>query len=232
MKAAGVSYTVGREGIDNYNESLAGRQDLLPGRHQFVYAVSAEGANSPLPYVVPQEKVARTGTGDGHFQSYCFRLCLTEVPDNSLPIEQPAGYNPSRFELVRRYLESGKGSLSLRDFLGIVKIPNGKADINSTGPVSTGLLGASWEYPDASYERRRQIWNEHLTWAHGLMYFLGNDPSIPEPLRTEARHWKLPKRRVPRYRALAQPAVHPRRPADAGGIRFNPTRSSGVSAEV
>ena len=197
MKAAGVSYTVGREGVDKYNESLAGRQDLLPGRHQFVHPVLAGGVNSPLPYVVPQEKVTPTGAGDGRFQSYCFRLCLTEVPGNSLPIEQPAGYNRSRFELVRRYLESGKGALSLRDFTGIVKIPSGKADINSTGPVSTDLLGASWEYPAASYERRRQIWNEHLTWAQGLMYFLGNDESVPEPLRTEARHWKLPKDEFP-----------------------------------
>jgi hypothetical protein len=107
MKAAGVSYTVGREGMDKYNESLAGRQDLLPGRHQFVHPVLANRVNSPLPYVVPQEKVAPTGIGDGRFQSYCFRLCLTDVPGNSLHIEQPAGYNPSRFELVRRYLESG-----------------------------------------------------------------------------------------------------------------------------
>jgi hypothetical protein len=63
--------------------------------------------------------------------------------------------------------------------------------------VSTDLLGASWEYPEASYERRKQIWNEHLTWAQGLMYFLGNDASVPESLRTEARHWKLPKDEFP-----------------------------------
>jgi hypothetical protein len=199
MKAAGASYTVGREGVERYNESLAGRQDLLPGRHQFVHPVLATVApgSEPLPYVVPQEKVAPTGAGDGRFQSYCFRLCLTEVPANSLPIEQPAGYKQSRFELVRRYLESGKGALSLRDFIGLVKIPNGKADINSTGPVSTDLLGASWEYPEASYERRKQIWADHLTWAQGLMYFLANDPSVPEPLRTEARRWKLPKDEFP-----------------------------------
>ena len=130
------------------------------------------------------------------FQSYCFRLCLTEVPENSLPIA-PAGYHPARFELVRRYLESGKDALGLRDFLGVVRIPNGKADINSTGPVSTDLLGASWEYPEASYERRKQIWDEHLTWAQGLMYFLGNDASVPQKIRVEARHWNLPKDEFP-----------------------------------
>ncbi len=202
MKAAGVSYTVGREGVEKYNESLAGRQDLLPGRHQFVYPVIGTSLSPTenarlLPYLVPQEKVAPTGSGDGHFQSYCFRLCLTEVPGNSLPIQPPSGYSPSRFEMVRRYIESGKGALGLRDFIGIVKIPNGKADINSTGPVSTDLLGASWEYPEATYERRKQIWDEHLTWAQGLLYFLQNDGSVPEQLRSEARHWNLPKDEFP-----------------------------------
>ena len=202
MKAAGVAYTVGREGRQKYGEWLAGRQDLLPGRHQFAFPVSAERmkggpANALLPYVMPQEKVVPTGEGDGHFQSYCFRLCLTDNPGNRLAVEKPAGYDPASYELARRYLESGKDALSLRDFLGIVRIPNGKADVNSTGPVSTNLLGASWEYPEASYERRKQIWDEHLTWAQGLIYFLQNDASVPEAMRTEVRRWGLPNDEFP-----------------------------------
>ncbi len=78
MKAAGVSYTVGREGRTKYDESLAGRQDFLPGRHQFRHPVSADSAVGLLPWVVPQEDVAQVGAADGKFQSYCFRLCLTD----------------------------------------------------------------------------------------------------------------------------------------------------------
>lgn len=195
MKAAGVSYVVGREGAGTYGESLAGRQDLLPGRHQFSFAVSAAGPGGKglLPGVMPQEQVASTGQGDGHFQSYCFRLCLTEQESNRLPIMRPDNYQRERYELVRRYLQSANGALSLRDFLGISPIPNDKADINSTGPVSTDLLGASWEYPEASYRRRKQIWDDHLSWAHGLLYFLGNDSSVPEAIRQAALVWGLPK---------------------------------------
>ena len=195
MKAAGVSYVVGREGASRYGESLAGRQDLLPGRHQFSFAVSAAapGGKGLLPGLVPQEQVASTGQGDGHFQSYCFRLCLTNQEANRLPITRPVDYRPERYELARRYLQSANGALGLRDFLGISPIPNGKADINSTGPVSTDLPGASWEYPEASYGRRKQIWDEHLSWAHGLLYFLGNDPSVPEVIRQAALAWGLPK---------------------------------------
>ena len=199
MKAAGVSYVVGREGVNQYGESLAGRQDLLPGRHQFSFPVSAEGPNGGglLPQVIPQNQVVPTGQGDGHFQSYCFRLCLTRQESNRLPIMRPDHYRPERYELARRYLQSANGALGLRDFLGISPIPNDKADINSTGPVSTDLLGASWEYPEASYERRKQIWDEHLSWAQGLLYFLGNDSSVPETIRHAAIAWGLPKDEFP-----------------------------------
>jgi hypothetical protein len=198
MKAAGVSYVVGREGQERYGESLAGRQDILPGRHQFSFPVSAESPHGGLlPLIVPQDKVAQIGQGDGRFQSYCFRLCLTNNPANSLPVERPDGYDPARYTLARRYLEAAKGALSLKDFLGIVPIPNGKADVNSTGPVSTDLLGASWRYPDATYEQRQQIWDEHLTWAQGLIYFLQNDPGVPDRIRAEMRIWGLPKDEFP-----------------------------------
>lgn len=194
MKMAGVSYVVGREGRNRYGESLAGRQDILPGHHQFRFTVSAEGSTGQLlPLVVPDEEVAQIGEGDGRFQSYCFRLCMTDNPADRLPVEMPKGYDPARYALARSHLESAKGALSLEDFLGIDPIPNGKSDINSTGPVSTDLLGASWAYPEASYTQRKQIWQEHLSWAEGLIYFLQNDPSVPETIRAQILKWGLPK---------------------------------------
>ncbi|MGI8746239.1 MAG: FAD-dependent oxidoreductase [Bryobacteraceae bacterium] len=198
MKAAGVSYAVGREGRSRYGESLAGRQDFLPGSHQFHFPVLSRGSDGQLLQgVIAQEKSGQLGEGDGKFQSYCFRLCLTNVPDNRLPIEPPPGYSASRYQLVKNYLASGKGDLALHDFMGLSPLPNGKADVNSNGPVSTDLLGASWEYPDAGQARRRQIWNEHLHWAQGLVYFLQHDESVPPALRAEALNWGLPKDEFP-----------------------------------
>jgi hypothetical protein len=81
----------------------------------------------------------------------------------------------------------------LQNPLGFNLIQNGKTDINALGPISTNLLGASWEYPDASYERRQEIWDEHLSWTKGLLYFLWNDPSVPEPLQTWLKQWGLAK---------------------------------------
>jgi hypothetical protein len=92
MKAAGVSYAVGRDSRALYRESLAGRQDFLTGGHQFRVEVAALGDDGKLlPYVQPQETLEDTGQGGKKFQSYCFRICLTCTPANRLPLPKPKG---------------------------------------------------------------------------------------------------------------------------------------------
>ena len=193
MKAAEVSYSVGREGRANYGETLAGRGELLPGHHQFPegVAISPWHDGKLLPWIVPQDKIAPVGEGDGKFQSYCFRLCLTRNAANQLPITKPADYKSSDFELLRRYFIAAGDKAKLP--MGIGRLPNDKCDMNSQGPVSTNLLGAAWEYPDATPSRRREIWKLHLDWAHGVLWFLQNDPSVPAGKQATARQWALCK---------------------------------------
>jgi hypothetical protein len=81
--------------------------------------------------------------------------------------------------------------------MSISVLPNDKTDINSGGAVSTNLPGANWDYPEASYESRREIWQEHLSWAQGLLYFLGNDPDVTLALRAEMNQWGLAKDEFP-----------------------------------
>jgi hypothetical protein len=242
MKAAGVPYDVGRESRTRYGESLAGRQDFLPGAHQFRAAVSPFRPDGKLlPYIQPQETLEATGERSRKFQSYCFRICLTRNPANRLPLPRPEAYDPLRFGLVRAYLDALGGSARLQDFLGISVLPNDKTDINSGGPVSTNLPGAGWDYPEASYERRQEIWREHLTWAQGLLYFLANDPAVPERIRewpdgaraNPRRHAPLgiSQRRVPGYRPLAASALHPGGAAYVRRVRADAARSPGASAQ-
>ncbi len=195
MKAAGVSYTVGREGRDRYDESLAGRCELLPMHHQFRAAVSPWLDGKLLPHITPQEKLVPVGVGDGKIQGYCFRLCLTNRPENRLPIPRPETYDPARYELLRRYIEALTKDRegAVHRLLGIGPIPNGKCDVNSGGAVSSNLLGANQEYPEASPQRRAQIWEEHRSWVHGFLYFLQNDPAVPEKVRETYRPWGLCK---------------------------------------
>lgn len=193
LKAAGVSYAIGREDRQKYGESLAGRQDILPGNHQLRVPTSPSGEDGKLlPYLVRQEEVAQLGEGDGRIQAYCFRLCLTKDPANRLPLPRPPDYEQAPLGLVKNYLKALGPNARIGDFLGISMLPNQKTDINAS-VVSTNLVGASWEYPEATYERRREIWNEHLLYAQSLLYFLGNDRSVPAHIREEMQQWGLAK---------------------------------------
>ena len=51
----------------------------------------------------------------------------------------------------------------------------------------------NYDYPEASYERRREILREHETYQKGLMYFLANDPRVPEDVRGPMSRWGLAK---------------------------------------
>jgi hypothetical protein len=195
MARAGVSYTVGREPREKYGESLAGIKEIQPGNHQLLVPVSPfDDSGRLLPYVVDEREVGSVGEGDNKVQAYCFRLCLSQVKENQIPFPKPAGYDPRRYELLKRYLLACEKRFG-RAFnpLGISRIPNSKTDVNSGGPISTNLLGASWDYPEASYIRRQEIWEEHRSWTQGLLYFLANDASVPEYLRKEMQGWGLAK---------------------------------------
>ena len=64
---------------------------------------SADG--TLLPGVIDSE--FQPGASDRKVQAYRFRLCLTDVPENHAPFLKPAGYDPARYELLRRYPEKG-----------------------------------------------------------------------------------------------------------------------------
>ncbi len=193
LARAGVSYAVGRESVAQHGEHWAGRQPIRPGQHNFSVPVSPfdrDGELSPLVHRRPMEP---EGSGDGGVQAYGFRLCLTDCPENRLPFPMPEDYEPGRFELLGQYLAAAGPGLRLDRLIGLGgRLPNGKCDVNSIGPISTNLLdGSSWEYPDADYRRRREIWDHHLRYTQGLLYFLANDPSVPESIRAETNRWGL-----------------------------------------
>lgn len=186
LHMAGLSHAVGREGRERYGEPHAGRVELLPNPHQFRVTVSALGGDGELlPGVRPYEAIGPTGSGDGLVQSYCYRVCLTDDPARRIRFAPPAAYDPQRYALLERYLAALGDGATTRDVLGIGRIPNGKTDVNSGGPVSTNLLGGSWTYPTAGADERARIAAEHRTWTEGLLYLLATDPAVPARIRDE-----------------------------------------------
>jgi hypothetical protein len=191
MAAAGVSYVVGREGNDTYGETLNGVQKQWAVFHQFDYPVSAYVvAGDPTSGLLPRVHdgdPGEDGHGDHRVQAYNFRMCLTTVPENRVPFPRPNDYDPLEYELLARYLDRGwRGVFNKFD-----PAPNHKTDTNNHGAFSTDNIGANYEYPDASYERRREIIAEHESYQKGLMWFLANDPRVPPDVRAAMSQWGL-----------------------------------------
>jgi hypothetical protein len=197
MASAKVDYHVGREAMAAYDEKWAGVQTgVLHHRHHFgvlpkgisPYVIPGDPSSGVLPRI-STESPGAYGSADKKLQAYCFRMCLTQVEANRVPFAKPAGYDPKQYELLVRIFAAGWRET----FEKYDAIPNDKTDTNNHGPFSTDNIGRNWDYPEASYERRREIIEEHKTYQQGLLYFMANDPKVPEDVRSAVSKWGLAK---------------------------------------
>lgn len=194
MAAAGVDYHVGREANSVYGEQWNGVQpEVFQHGHHFKVKISpykiANDSTSGLLPEISSEPIAEYGSGDNKIQAYCFRMCLSNHPKNRVPFPKPEGYDPARYELLARVFASGWRET----FDKFDNIPNRKTDTNNHGPFSTDYIGKNYDYPEASYERRKQIIKEHELYQKGLMYFLQNDKGVPADVHEKMQEWGLPK---------------------------------------
>ena len=180
MAAAGVKYSVGREANSVYDEKWNGIQkEVFHHRHYFKenidpYKIPGNPSSGLLPRISP-DTPGENGTGDNKIQAYCFRLCMTQVPENRIPITRPEGYDSTQYELLGRVAKAGWKEF----FDKYDPIPNLKTDVNNHGPVGFDNIGMNWDYPDATYERRKEIIKEHELYQKGLLYFITTDKRIP-----------------------------------------------------
>jgi hypothetical protein len=196
MAQAGVSYTYGRESVEKYGESLAGVRPK-DRNHQFVFPVSAYDEQGNVLPEVQMEPRGELGEGDSKIQAYNFRMILTNQPKDYVPFPKPAGYDPKHFELLACFLaefirQNGR-SPRVDEILLPRQIAGNKWDFNNRGPFSTDYIGRNWDYPTASYQRRAEIWQEHVDYTKGLFYFLANDTQVPPSLQAELNEFGLAK---------------------------------------
>jgi hypothetical protein len=197
MAASGVAYHVGREATSVYGEKWNGVQTgVLHHRHHFgvlerkinPYVIPGDPKSGVIPRV-SAAPAGEYGQGDKLVQAYNYRMCLTDHPDNRVPFPKPDGYDPKQYELLARIYEAGWRET----FDKFDRIPNRKTDTNNHGPMSTDNIGYNYDYPEASYERRREILREHEAYQKGWLYFIANDPRVPKDVQAEMRRWGLAK---------------------------------------
>ena len=183
MAASGVSYIIGRESVDQYGEDMAGicKFKFIPTSP---YLNGKDG--ELIPYVAP-ELYGEVGSADGRTQAYCYRVTLTDDPENMIPIQKPENYNPALYEIVIRRF-SMEPDLLLKNIITFTPMPNRKTDTNHLD-----FFGASFDYAAGDYKVRERMEQEHKDYAVGMLWCLGHDERVPEHIRTEMLRWGWPK---------------------------------------
>ena len=176
-------------------------------------------ASGLLPEIAA-EPPGNPGDGDCKVQAYNFRMHLTNKADK-IQFPKPAGYDPGRYALLARFLNADDRIRWTLNYTtkamtdGPVQMRNG--DSNNAGSFSSDYVGGSNRWPDGTYQPgsfatlpaprrglpvplpelyrlRERIFQDHVTYQQGLLYFLANDPQVPEGLRERVKRFGLDPR--------------------------------------
>ena len=194
MARAGVRYAVGREARAEFGEEAAGiRFDKTPRKAR---TVDAQG--NLLPGISAWAKDLKEGEAHRAPMNYNFRLTVAKDPQLQVPIPSPKNYDASRYALLAGWLRdqaAQKKPVKLADLIDLYERRNGKFELNNkqSAIISLGHFGGQFDWPDAGYAQRAQIYEDHLNYTLGLLYFLANDPAVPANVRSEMKSLGLHK---------------------------------------
>ncbi|HEY3297257.1 MAG TPA: FAD-dependent oxidoreductase, partial [Armatimonadota bacterium] len=176
---SGAAYRVGRESRDEIGEPYAG----------VIY----------LDHLTRMVLPGSTGKGDKRVQAYNFRLTLTKKPDNRVIPSKPDSYDASDYADLLQSIKSGRVQ-TFADVIETRTLPNEKFDANNMPKSlqSTDLPVENYDYAENSLEDRAKFYDRLRDYTLGLIYFLQNDPEIPEKLRADASQWGLAKDEYPK----------------------------------
>jgi hypothetical protein len=195
MSLSGSTYTYGREANKAYGETLNGvARKWNQHNHRFIVKVDPyKKPGDPKSGVIfgldKDDELAADGEADKRLQAFCFRMCMSNVPENRVPFPKPDGYDEAKYELLFRNFEAGDKRFPMKPDM----MPNGKTDTNNNCAVSTDFIGQNHAYPDATYAERDKIVKDHEVYQKGLMWSLANHPRVPKEVRDQMAKWGLPK---------------------------------------
>ena len=188
MAWSGVEYIVGRESREEYGEYSAGISEykvLRTYTPEEMDELRKWTARYPLDIIYAQKE--KEGQADSRSQAYVYRLTVTDNPDNLVPFRKPESYDPARYDNVLQRIRR-RNAHAFRQILTLYPLPNRKYDLNHMD-----LINASWGYPEGSYALRDALDQYHRTYQEGMLWFLANDPRVPEDLRADVNRYGLAK---------------------------------------
>ena len=180
------------------------------------YVVPDDPDSGLLPEI-SSDPAGKPGEGDFRVQAYNFRMYLSNRP-GKIPFPKPNGYDPERYALLARFLNFDPRLRWTLNYTvtpmtdGPIQMRNG--DSNNAGSFSTDYIGGNHRWPDGTYEPinfaklpparrglpvpllelyelREDIFQEHVNYQLGLLYFLANDPQVPEALQKRVNKFGL-----------------------------------------
>jgi len=166
---------------------------------------------------IASEQPGKHGEGDYKVQAYNFRMQLTNKA-GKIPFPKPRGYDPDRYSLLARFLKFDPRVRWTLNYTtkpltdGPVQMKNG--DCNNAGSFSSDYVGGNYCWPDGTYKPgsftklppprrglqmplselytlRERIFQDHVTYQQGLIYFLANDPRVPKELQKRVKKFGL-----------------------------------------
>jgi hypothetical protein len=182
--------------------------------------VKPEDPQSGLLPEIASESAGNPGEGDSKVQAYNFRMYLSDRV-GKIPFPRPNGYDPGRYDLLARFLNLDSRLKWTLNYT-VAPMTDGpvqmrKGDSNNAGSFSSDYVGGNYRWPDGTYEPgsftklppprrglpmplselyelRERIFQDHVGYQQGLMYFLANDSRVPENLRARVNRFGLDPR--------------------------------------
>ncbi len=224
LAAANVSYRVGREPANAYDESLGGQWQTISWKDVYQFCrlpispyVVADDPDSGLLPEISSAPAGKPGQGDYRVQAYNFRMYLSNR-EGKVPFPKPEGYDPGRYALLARFLNFDPTPRWTLNYTtapmtdGPVQMRNG--DSNNAGSFSSDYVDGCHRWPDGTfepvsfsklppvrrglpvplrelYELREKMFQDHVNYQQGLVYFLANDPQVPQELQARVNRFGL-----------------------------------------
>jgi hypothetical protein len=194
MARAGVKYAIGRESKAEFGEEAAGiRFDKTPRKAR---TVDADG--KLLPGISAWAKDLNEGDAHRAPMNYNFRLTVAKDPTLQVAIPAPRHYDPRRYSLLADWLRdqsAQKRPVKLAEIIDLYARRNGKFELNNkqSAIFSLGHFGGQFDWPDATYEQRARIYDDHMDYTLGLLHFLATDESVPANVQAEMKTLGLHK---------------------------------------